>query len=290
MSMVKFTPKSVMYLLSPERSALFFALACGWYYPDYDFTQIRVRYKDYFIFYVRSGQVSFEILGQKHIVNAGQAFACDLSNEYSQMPVKGTDCEMMWCHFSGNESEQLISIINERQMVVDIAQNSPFIAHFEKMLALAHIRPPSMEFEISACIHVLLSEMIASVLRETSDEQISQKHSHINSYIDTYIEEHYREKITISALAEGAYLSPFHFSRIFKQLKGQTVAQYVLHYKIEKSKLLIRYSQKPLKRIAEDLGFSDLSHYWKTFKRVVGVTPAYYRTAKDTVGSDRDSE
>jgi AraC family transcriptional regulator len=88
-----------------------------------------------------------------------------------------------------------------------------------------------------------------------------------------YIHEHLSHSLTISELAARAGMSPYHFTRSFKQTIGFSPHQYVLWTRVERAKTLLLQGEGPLSALASRLGFADQSHFTRSFKRFVGVTP-----------------
>lgn len=89
-------------------------------------------------------------------------------------------------------------------------------------------------------------------------------------YIHTYL----GSELSLTELASQLKLSPFHFSRLFKQSLGLSPHKYVLQNRIERAKKLITASRNlPLSDIALQTGFYDQTHFGKAFKKYVGVSP-----------------
>jgi AraC-like DNA-binding protein len=89
-----------------------------------------------------------------------------------------------------------------------------------------------------------------------------------------FLRVHYKKKFSIKSLAERACLHPVYFSRLFKNATGISPHQYILNVKIEKAKIALSGSEEPLLGTGEDLGFSDYSHFYRSFKKTVGMTPS----------------
>ena len=97
--------------------------------------------------------------------------------------------------------------------------------------------------------------------------------------VATYITEHLAEEISVEALAQLVELSPFHFSRVFKQTTGMTPHQFVTRERITRAQQLIRETSRSLIEIALEVGYSNPSHFAKVFRKGAGVTPTQFRSA-----------
>jgi AraC family transcriptional regulator len=85
------------------------------------------------------------------------------------------------------------------------------------------------------------------------------------------------QDLSIDKLASVSHLSPYHFSRLFKQSTGLTPHQYVLHWRIEEAKRLLTRTGLDLAEIAQRLGFHDQSHFTERFRKITGATPKRWR-------------
>jgi AraC family transcriptional regulator len=92
-----------------------------------------------------------------------------------------------------------------------------------------------------------------------------------------YIDEHLDEPISLATLAGLARLSPFHFSRAFKQSFGVPPHRYHTGRRIERAKTLLDRPSHSVTHIAIDVGFTETSSFTKAFRKLAGVTPTQYR-------------
>jgi AraC family transcriptional regulator len=94
-----------------------------------------------------------------------------------------------------------------------------------------------------------------------------------------YIEEHLDDRLTLTEIAGVACLSPYHFSRSFKQAVGVPPRRYIIQRRVERAKTLLRRTNRPVSWVAQEAGFADQSHLTAEFRRQIGVTPGRFRTA-----------
>lgn len=95
--------------------------------------------------------------------------------------------------------------------------------------------------------------------------------------IDAYLEAHAAQPVTLEGLAELANLSVFHFARLFKQTTGMPPYQYVLRWKIERAKHLLRRDSLAVADLSDELGFASPISFAAAFKRLVGCTPQQFQ-------------
>lgn len=107
--------------------------------------------------------------------------------------------------------------------------------------------------------------------------QVTTYHSGLPSYklnqVIDYIEAHLDQNLELAELAQQTGISPFYFSRLFKQSLGITPHQYVIRQRIERARQLIQKGKIGLAEIALACGFANQGHLNRHFKRLTGVTP-----------------
>ena len=86
------------------------------------------------------------------------------------------------------------------------------------------------------------------------------------------------EQITLAELAGEFGLSPWHFSRLFKQATGFPPHEYQLQLRIQRARSILAHSpSRTIADIAYQLGFAEESHFRRHFRRIVGTTPGKFR-------------
>lgn len=95
----------------------------------------------------------------------------------------------------------------------------------------------------------------------------------------SYMQEHCAEHISLSDVADNVYVSQWHLSKLINRHTGQSFFDLLGGMRIERAKALLRDPAKRVHEVAEAAGFSDVAHFSKSFKRLVGKTPGEYRAA-----------
>ena len=92
-----------------------------------------------------------------------------------------------------------------------------------------------------------------------------------------YVEAHLDDDLSLTVLADIACLSPYHFSRSFKEATEVGPHRYVMQRRLARAKILLRRTNQPLAGVAQEAGFADQSHLTQMFRREMGVTPGRFR-------------
>ena len=94
--------------------------------------------------------------------------------------------------------------------------------------------------------------------------------------VASHIEDHLSEQISLIALARLVRLSPYHFSRAFKQSFGMPPHRYHTYRRIERAKVLLGGYALSVTDIGLSLGFNEASSFTTTFRKMTGLTPSRY--------------
>lgn len=93
-----------------------------------------------------------------------------------------------------------------------------------------------------------------------------------------YMQNNWQQEITLTGLANQAFVSPSHLSYLFKNTLNKSFKQILAELRIEHAKAMI--AQDPNIRITDlclEVGFGDLSHFEKIFRRYTGMSPRDYK-------------
>jgi len=132
-----------------------------------------------------------------------------------------------------------------------------------------------------------LIQMLLLIIREIIDDERPKQESYnfetySKSYavkrIIKYLNENYENKISLEQIAQNMYLSPVYISKIFKEETGESPINYLIKIRLEKAKeILLEENSGSIKSIANQVGYDDVYHFSKLFKKYYGLSPLYYR-------------
>ncbi|MFB3902443.1 MAG: PocR ligand-binding domain-containing protein [Acidobacteriota bacterium] len=102
-----------------------------------------------------------------------------------------------------------------------------------------------------------------------------------------YIRVHFREPLRLGDVARRAYLSPAYFSHVFRQTTTACFSEYLQQVRIAESAKLLRTTEHSITEIACSVGFNNISHFNRVFRKLVGCSPSQYRACSATNESYR---
>ena len=120
---------------------------------------------------------------------------------------------------------------------------------------------------------------ISKVMTACSDV-ISKRQERSGNIIKTakdYIDAHFDKDISLDDVSKVVNISPYYFSKIFKEESGLNFIEYLTNIRIEKAKNLLENSSLSVKEICVSCGYSDPNYFSRSFKKNVGVTPTEYK-------------
>ena len=91
-----------------------------------------------------------------------------------------------------------------------------------------------------------------------------------------YIDENFGESINLEIISQQAFLSRFHFHRIFTHVYRHTPHQYMTRKRLDKARDLLA-SNKPVTEVCNEVGFESIGSFSTLFKKEIGFAPQYYR-------------
>lgn len=104
-----------------------------------------------------------------------------------------------------------------------------------------------------------------------------------------YIEDNLDNKIELKELADKAFLSKYHFHRVFHSVVGEPVAEYIRKRRLKEAASELVTTDNKIVDIALKYQFSSQETFTKAFKRIYGVPPREFRTSKVMVFDRRSS-
>lgn len=157
---------------------------------------------------------------------------------------------------------------------------NPVKLFFENCIWETNNRQFGYDIKVASTISLIITELIRIWLRQgfefsskTTFDQFSSKDFSVLEYID----KHSSENINIEKLASKCGMCYSNFAKQFKAQFGKTCKEYIEFVRVCKADTLLLYTNKTLDYISQETGFTDSSHFIRTYKKINGITPKQRR-------------
>ncbi len=127
---------------------------------------------------------------------------------------------------------------------------------------------------IKASIHALTVAANKLPQINADDEEKDDRLINILNYIQTNY-----QSVTLDELAEKFHLSEPYISKYIKEKSGKTFGEHVANVRMKKAKVLLKNGNMTVENIAYSVGYQNVEHFNRTFKKMYEMTPVQYRNA-----------
>ena len=122
---------------------------------------------------------------------------------------------------------------------------------------------------------ILLGDILLNVLRRSSQQDSEGVHRIFPAL--RYINEHYQDEYSVKDLADMCNLSQSYFRKVFILYTGMTPSRYRADIRCSIAKNMLKSDLLNVSEIADKLGFCDVYHFSKEFKKITGLSPRAYK-------------
>lgn len=154
------------------------------------------------------------------------------------------------------------------------------IYHFLYLKGIGVLQVPNFSLWTSARIHNLakLKNWTINLISAVMDAAFNSQE--LNGFVQKsikYIKDNVEENISREDVAAYVGLNPDYLSRVFKKETGTNLIDYLIETKMIRAKQLLDSTKMSVSAVAQQLGYSNFSHFSKMFKKQNGVNPQEYR-------------
>ncbi len=234
----------------------------------------REQLNSYLFLIVLSGSGYFTYLGRKQDLSAGDCLFINCSHPYSHQSSEEDPWELMWVHFNGKNIEPYINYYENMntERVFHTDTISVYITIIETCLESGEKNDIVAEFILSKMLTDLITLCITGN-KDTIGQNCMEKMKLIKEYID----HNFKNKLSLSSIAQEFYLSKYYLAREFKKFHGMTIGNYISGKRVTYSKELLRFTNKSIEEISELCGIPDTNYFAKVFRKLEECSPSEYR-------------
>lgn len=264
------------------------------------------RIYDYEFFYCFRGTGNITIGDSHYTISPGALFVVppDTPHLYSLSSTQPCDCYWFHCDLFSREDRDwpyryynnpsdYIKLFGSRLLYPEhIRDKADFEGDYQIPEFLVIEERDTVEHHFDIIYHAFLSgsslrqitaiasfyAILATVFRQQSSEtrQSTKAKNQVN-LMRNYIRQNYFRKIKVSDIAEVTVYNTDYAAKLFKQVMGESVNDYLVEFRINKAKRLLLELDLTISDVAEMCGFNDESYFSSVVKAREGLSPSQLR-------------
>lgn len=275
----KITDESIWITATPSPMAQtlpFYVMEAGHFHGEKGYCVERQSHDSFLLLYTFTGQGRVKTGNVELPLGEGYGIVLDC-RQYHRYATEGERWEFGWIHFKGNAAESLWQLLYSSGNH-GIAVNDRVLFREKLTCILQGASGNDLEgiVGISLKIHELYHILVRSDLEGEQRNQKAEYSEYIRQAV-SFMETYYGENITMEDILKDIPVSKYHFIRLFSRAMGVTPYSYLMVYRINKSKELLRTTSLAVSEIAAMCGFLDTSNFIAQFKKRTGQKPLQYR-------------
>lgn len=122
---------------------------------------------------------------------------------------------------------------------------------------------------------LVIQLLIAIIQADVTDSLVTRQHR--MTQVVRYLGDHFCEQITLDELAARFYISSYHLCREFKRFTGTTIITHLNQIRVARAQVLLQETSLSVTEISKQVGFANVTHFNRTFRRLTGTHPTAVR-------------
>ena len=233
----------------------------------------------YLIHFVLAGTGTFHSDGNIYPLERGQGFLICPGEVTFYQADKDTPWTYAWVGFHGTQARHLLSMGGlDQAHPIFCAQDHDTMAQIFRRMIDATGLERSREIRLRGILYEFLSELIESAPGIVKTNGRKRSESYVQKAME-YIALNYSQNLTVSQLARHLGLDRSYLCSLFKQIVKSSPQDFIIRFRIEKSRELMRDPRLSISDIARSVGYEHPLAFSKAFRREVGMAPSHYRKA-----------
>lgn len=140
------------------------------------------------------------------------------------------------------------------------------------------LKPSRME-ELHEAVAAMTANLDAAVPPDAEpDTDDPEAGSFVARAAIRYIEEHYAEHLSLSEVADKVYISQWHLSKLINRYARQSFFDLLNKCRVQRSQEMLSDPMFKVNEVAYAVGYADVAHFSRIFKKMTGKTPMEYRS------------
>lgn len=234
--------------------------------------------------YIKKGSFLFNLSAREHYMHSGYILVEKPDCDYKMRPSAG-ECTIF--NFTNDFYELFVTEIGLKQVFFFSNQNILSVIlqstpetdylHYQILNRLNE----AGKLEMDNLVLEFFSQTAGIIINTSQEEEIN--HWSNTTRLNTvemakeYMNNNFINDISLQEVSANCFISPFHFSRLFKKITSFSPHQYLQQVRLKHGEMLLKTSTMPVADIAYAAGFSSTAYFATAFKQKYKMNPLQYR-------------
>lgn len=245
------------------------------------------HYHDYYeIYYLAAGERIYYIEDRSYPVKKGSMLFINKNNIHKTVDGGKPGHERILIYFTDQflerhnerDKDYVLSTFRDPSKLVHFnSQEQSFIENLLFQMVKEYKKGSRKGNQLY--LEALLVQMLvyaARKMEQSTKEELSTVGKKITEVV-AYCNTNYTHNITLKEISNRFYISPYYFSRIFKQHTGFNFKEYLHLLRIREAQRLLKETDLKIIEIAEKIGYINITHFNRKFKLITRTSPKEYR-------------
>lgn len=241
--------------------------------------------------YIVSGTATHYLMKETVQLQAGDYFIIDTGSIHCYQDVR--DFQIINCLFLPEyidraliDCPSLSSLLSNQVLRFGIpvnTQTADRIFHDANGVVGRIIRTMEQEYASKGTgymelLRCYLTQVLVCAVRASEEAERIRTPHRVTAVLVDHLRYHYTEPLSLTELSHKLNYTPQYVSSLFHKDTGMSLQEFLQRMRIEEACRLIEQGEQQMTRIAQEVGYGDVKHFARVFRRIKGVSPREFRS------------
>lgn len=245
-----------------------------------------IERSEFLLHYILDGKGTYTVDGKTWHLGKHQLFLiCPDTTTYYEAD-KDEPWTYLWIGFNGLKAKSYLSYANldENSLIGEYHESQTLVTYLQSMLDSSKLTYEN-ELKREGYLFLFLSALVGSHGKSASSSYDYSYRIYVEHAIE-FIEHNLAKNIKVSDLADYIGINRSYLTFCFQKAVSMSPQQYLIQYRIDTAKRLLKSTTLSIGAIAAQVGYEDALAFSKIFRQVCGTNPKAYRLdSEETVDS-----
>lgn len=231
------------------------------------------------VMFIYKGSGNYIIGGEFYSVKEGDILVFNAGIVHDEQPLPSKDLIIYSCGINNLKINDLPlnNLISKNQQPVVNAINKveQIKNYFESFILYAN-QTSSIHNEILFYTTLSFLLTIHTAFNER-EQHVNRKKITLGLRIKEFLDKYYLEQIDIESISNALNVNRYYLSHTFKAFSGYSPKQYIIRRRLGEAQSLLLNSDYSVAKIANRVGYNNVSNFHDIFEKVIGMSPGKYK-------------